>query len=71
MRIPGKGLTSGTGHWLLEGVSSPHLAALEDLICCWWLLGLLPEFLFVDGLMPEDPKDCSEACVDECLNLSI
>ena len=35
--VPGQGLTSDTGCWLLECLSSPSPASLEDLIF-WWLL---------------------------------
>ena len=64
-----QGLTCDTGHWLLEGVSNPFLASLEDFIFCWLLLVPFPEFSVADGLRPLDPKDFSKAGVDECLYL--
>ena len=44
-------------------------ALLEDLIFCWFWFGPCPEFSVADGLKPLDPKDCSKAGVDECLDL--
>ena len=62
-------MTSGTGHWLSEGVSNLSSASLEDFILCWLLLGLFPEFSAADDLMISDPKYFSTAGVDECLDL--
>ena len=58
-----------TCHWLLEGVSNPSPASVEDFIFCCLLLGPFPELSVADGLRPSDPKDSSEAGVDECLDL--
>ena len=59
----------GTGHWLLEGVSNPSQASLEDFSVCWLLFGLFREFSVADGLSPWDPKDSSKESVDDCLDL--
>ena len=58
-------MTCDTGQWISEGVSSPPLASLEDLILYWLLLGPFPEFSVADGVRPSDPKDSSMAGVDE------
>ena len=34
MCVPDQGLTRGTGHLLLEGVSNPSQTSLDDLIFC-------------------------------------
>ena len=50
-RVPGQGLTCGTGHWFSGGVSSPSPASLENLIFWWLLLGTFPECFVDDGLL--------------------
>ena len=59
----------GTGHWQLEGMSNPPPKSLKDLIFCWLLLGLFPEFSVADGYWSLDPKDSSWAAVHECPDL--
>ena len=46
-----------TNRWPAEGVSDPSPSSFEDLIFCWRLFGLFPEFCVADALRPSDTKD--------------
>ena len=43
----------------------PSPTPFEDLFLSWFLVGMFPQFVVVDGVRPADLEDSSQTGVDE------